>query len=761
MTTRPSRLATVGASGAGEVLSLARAKLAPPRPRPGLIERPRIDQALDAAEDAALTLVAAPAGYGKTTAVRAWSMSRDVAVAWVILDAGDNVPARFWTYVATAVDGVRQGLGRRALRRLRAAGGPIEGPIDELMEGIAVFGYELVLVLDDLQSVTDPECLASIAYAIKRIPANARMIVITRRDPALRLPHLRAGGELLELRARELAFTASEAREFFIERSAVDLAADEIELLHERTEGWPAALFLAGLWLRGVDDPHLAVRKFGGDHRFMAEYLSNEVIGSLDDDARWFLLRAAVLRRFTAEMCDDVLQRTNSASILAELEHASLFVARSEHGGWFEVHSLFAEFAQFRLASEQPGAVPAIHRRAAEWLEARGLAVEAVEHGAAAGDHKLVAELLVRYHLPLIRSGGARTLLRWVQSLPDEEVIARPQLAVGGAMAATMMGRAFERRRLLHLADRAKAEYPDRCTPYVRAVAGMVRASSVDGDVGQAVVDGRRAVEVARSRADAVLGAALAGYARALYLAGDLDAAWAAALETVEHPDTARRPPGHAFARSTLALVAADQGRSATARMHAEAAKDLVGGAGRSRSWLSANASAAMGAVLAVEGHLADAERELSAAEHVFRYEVATVHHAWLLVMLARVRCHRGRLADTEATLAAAREALGQLGDSGSVPSLADKVERELRYAMGRARSGEMLDPPSAAELAVLRLLASELSTRQIGGELFLSPNTIRTHTRAIYRKLAVNSRADAVARAGALGLLGQAESPM
>ncbi len=390
------------------------------------------------------------------------------------------------------------------------------------------------------------------------------------------------------------------------------LDAGEIELLRERTEGWPAALFLAALWLRGLDDPHGAVRRFGGDHRFMAEYLSNEVIASLSDAARSFLLRVAVLGRFTAQMCDDVLESDDSASMLADLEHTNLFVVRSEHGGWYEVHQLLAEFARFRLAAEQPGAEPAIHRRAAEWLDARGLTVEAVEHGAAAGDHGIVADLLVGYHLPLIRSGRASTLLRWVRTLPDDCLIAHPELAVGGATAATMIGRPSDRRRLLHLADRAQSERPDLFTPYVRAAAGMVRASAVDGDVGQAVLDGRQAVEVAEAGADAVLVAALAGYARALYLAGDLDAAWAAASQAVGHPQAEQRAPGQAFARSTLALVAADRGRPAAARIHADKAKALVGGVGSSRSWLGANASAALGVVLAAEGHLADAERELA-----------------------------------------------------------------------------------------------------------------------------------------------------
>ena len=201
--------------------------------------------------------------------------------------------------------------------------------------------------------------------------------------------------------------------------------------------------------------------------------------------------------------------------------------------------------------------------------------------------------------------------------------------------------------------------------------------------------------------------AALAGHARALYLAGDLDAAWAAALRAAEHPDAGRRVPGHAFARSTLALVAAERGRPAAARRHADKAKALVSGVGSSRTWLGANASAAHAVVLAAEGRLAEAERELSGAERFFRDEVATVHHAWLLVVLADVRCRRGRLDDAAEAVRSAREVMDDLGDCGRIPALAAAVDAKLADAASRAASGEMLDPPSAAELAVLRLLAT------------------------------------------------------
>lgn len=756
------QLLAVAPAFGGDEVPLAEAKLAAPRQRSGMVVRRAVLGALDAGEEAVLTLVAAPAGYGKTTAVRAWCAGAGAPVAWVTLDAGDNDPVRLWSYVATAVDRIRQGLGRQALRRLRTVGGALENAVDELMNGMADFGERLVLVLDEVQAVTDSESLTSIDYALERLPANVRLIMLTRIDPAVGLPQLRARGGLVELRARELAFSAEEARELLVERGGIDLEDDEVEMLRERTEGWAAALFLAAYWLRGVDDPHLAAREFRGDHRFVADYLSREVIGSLDNGTRGLLLRASVLGRFTAPLCDAVFERSDSASVLAELERSNFFLVRLEHGGWFRVHPLFAEFAGFQLASLEPGAATEIHRRAAGWLLSHGLPVEAVEHAAAARDHRFVAELLVDYHLALIRNGGARTLLRWVQTLPEEELVEHPDLAVSAATAAAMIGRAtLTRRRLLQLAHRARFERPERFTPYVRCVAAMVSAASVDGDVGEAVLQGRVAVAIALTDADQTVVAALAGLARALYFAGELDEAWTAAMRAVEHPDIERRAPGHAVARSTLALVAAERGWLAFARVHAEKAKSLVGGVASSRSWLGANASAALGQVLAVEGSLIEAERELAQAEHFFRDEVATVHHAWVLVLLARVRCRRGHLDEAEAALRLARESIAQVVDAGRVAALELEVERELEQAKVRAGGGELLEAPSEAELAVLRLLASDLSARQIGEELFLSANTVRSHTRSIYRKLGVNSRADAVARAHTLGVFGQPQSPM
>lgn len=747
--------------GTGAFPPLVEAKLAVPCLRDGLVDRPRVRRALDAGRDAGLTLVAAPAGYGKTTAVRVWCASLDASVAWVTVDAGDNDPARLWRYVATAVDRVRPGLGRAALQRLGVAGSPVEAAVDELMNGVAALGSELFVVLDDLHAVTNEECLSSIDYALAHRPPNAHVLVVARADPALRLASLRAAGALDEVRVAELAFTAAEAHDLLVVLGRLELGAEEIEAVVERTEGWPAALVLAWLWLRTVEDPARAVHGFGGTHRFVVEYLSGEVLAALDEDSRTFLEELSVLGEFTAELCDDVLKRTDSASRLAELEHSNLFVSRLERGGWFRIHSMFAEYARAQLALLDPGATTRIHRRAARCFRSRGLPAEAVAHAAAAHDHELVAHLLVEYHLRLIRGGAGGTLLRWVRTLPDEVIVEHPELAAAAATAAMLVGgRTLEQRRMLQLADRAFTGRPERTGAYVGAVARLVHAATIDRGVRQAVLDGRCAVELAEAGADELLPGALAAYARALFFAGELDEAWAVAMRALEHPAIEQAVPSLVVSRSTLALVALERGRLISARGHAEKAKAAASRIGTGRSWLGANASAALGSVLAAEGSLVEAEHELASAERFFSDEVATLHHTWLLILLARVRVRRGRLGEATATLHSVREALGELIDSGAAPGLADEVERELEQAKGRASDGEVLEPPSEAEVAVLRLLASDLSTREIGERLFLSPNTIRSHTRALYHKLGVHSRTDAIGRAAALGLLEQTQSP-
>lgn len=739
----------------GAVTPLLEGKAAIPKLRRGVVQRPRIRRALDRSDDAALTLVAAPAGYGKTTAVRSWCASRDVETAWVTLDVGDNDPIRLWWYLASALNQVRVGVAEGALGRLSSSPHQVERAVDEFLNGVRLLGRELVIVLDDLDTVTSTESLALIDYAVEHLPSNAHLVLLTRADPALRIARLRAAGELVEVRADELAFTRDEAGELLRALGRLPVGSEEIATIVERTEGWPVALVLAWLWLCKVEDPVRAVRAFGGDNRFVADYLSGEVLAGLNDDRKSFLCATAVLGTCTAEMCDDVLERNDSAARLQEAERANLFVSSLEGSDWFRIHSLFADYAKVRLASAEPGTAALIHQRAARWLDSHGMAVEATEHAAEAGDYELMADLVLRQHLPLIRAGAGRTVLRWVQTLPEDRLVEFPELAAAAAASAMLIGGCrLVQRRLLALAERGLESRPEPIRSYVNTAVALVHASTIDRGVAQAVEDGRRAVALAETDTDVLLTGALAACGRALFFAGALDEAWELSVRALEQPAIEQDVPSLVIAYSTLSLVAVEREHLATARGHAETAKAAVKRIGASRSWLGASASAALGSVLAAEGGLVEAEHELAAAESFFADEVGTLHHTWILVLLARLRMRRGRLADAETTLRSAFESLNELSDSGAIPELAGALSDELEAADERASEGELLERPSDAELAVLGLLTTDLSMREIGERLFVSQNTIRSHTRAIYHKLRVHNRADAIARAAGLGLL-------
>jgi ATP/maltotriose-dependent transcriptional regulator MalT len=289
-------------------LPLIEAKLAQPRPRRGVMPRARLFAELDRLRNSELTVISGPAGAGKTVLVTSWLAARpDLSIAWVTLDARDDDPARLWRYVSHAVDRVRPGMARPALARLKLPRSSVETAIDELLNGLAGYEGGVVMVLDDLHSVQAERCLRSLAYAVERLPPTARMIVTTRSDPGRRLSRLRARGGLGELRAKDIAFTNKEARELVVERAGVAVTEEDIDALVERTEGWPAGVSLAAIWLTSIDEPGDGIREFSATHRHVADYLAAEVLETVDDETRSFLLKTSIFDRFSASACDAVL----------------------------------------------------------------------------------------------------------------------------------------------------------------------------------------------------------------------------------------------------------------------------------------------------------------------------------------------------------------------------------------------------------------------------------------------------------------------
>ena len=635
----------------------------------------------------------------------------------------------------------------------------VETAVDELMNGLVTYGRPVTIILDDLHAVGSERSLRTIEHAIERLPANARLLLASRSDPAISVARLRARRGLREIRARDLVFTVDEARELIV-REGIELSGESLELLVERTEGWPAGLYLAALWLRDLKDPDEGVRAFAGSARHVADYLTDEVLSALDFRTRDFLVRTAALGRFTPELCDAVLGREDSAAVLAELARSNMFlVALDAHEQWYRYHHLFGEVLALELGREDASA---LRRRAATWCREQGLVEDALEHAAAAQDAETVAGLLVEHDRELVWGGQVGLFLRWVRWLPLELLREHPSLAAGGAVAASLLARPeLEVQRLLAVAERARRERPQRWSPYAEAIVEVTRANGIQhGDVGAAVGHARRAVAAARAGADVLTVGVLASLAQALFFAGDLDEARSVALQAVERPDAPDVPDGYLGNLGVLALVDAEQGRTESAEAWASQAIGFARTRFQADSWIASLAHLGLALALITAGRLDEAEREALRGERLRRSPQPTVGHAHALLVLAQVRIARSRLTSAARVLKRAQRAIAGFPDPGRLPAIAASIERDLTIAGANAGNGHLVEEPSPAELAVLRCLATGLSRRDVAAQLYISLNTVKTHTRELYRKLDATSRADAVARAEALGLLEGRESP-
>jgi len=728
-------------------------KLMPPRVHPGMLRRERLLERLDDGGGAALTVLSAAVGYGKTSLARSWCTERPEPVIWLTLDAADGDPVRLWTHLATGVERLGPGLGSPALSRLAVPGVPVESAVDETMNGLVAYQRPATIVLDDLHMLDSESSVRSIAHAVDRLPANARLVATTRSDPDIGLARLRARRALTEVRARDLAFTVQEAREL-VSRERIALSNESVELLTERTEGWPAGLYLAALWLRELDDPDRRVREFAGSAHQVGDYLSAEVLTVLAPETRDFVLRTSVLSRFTPALCDAVLGREDSAAVLDDLTRSNMFlVSLDARGEWYRYHHLFGKVLQLELG---PEAAPELRRRAATWCSAHGLVEDALEYAAAAQDATMVAELLLEHHLQFVWSGRFAQLLGWMNWLPPEVLVQQPVLPAAGTHASLLLGRPeFETQRMIAIADRAREERPELWSPYVEGAVEIGRAAMIQGgDVGRAVQRGQRAVAATRTNADVIAVGALASLSQALFFAGDLDDARRIALEAVQHPDAPSRPLGYLAGLGVLALVDAELDHFESAEAWAREALAYARHRFQSDYWVVGLARLGLALACAATGRLDDAEREAVRGERLRRAPQPTVGHAHALLVLAQVRLARSRLARAADDLDRARRAIGELPDPGRLPAIAATIERDLAAAQADAGSRGPIEAPSPAELAVLRGLAAGLSRREIGQQLYISLNTVKSHTRELYRKLGVSSQAEAVASAEMLGLL-------
>ncbi len=443
----------------GEQLLLV-TKLAMPPVRPDLVARPRLVNQLTLGIQRPLTLIAAPAGFGKTTLLSTWLEHASLRSAWLSLEQDDDDLTRFWSYVFAAVSHVHQGLEASALALLQGSAPqqlpPIETVLTVWINALAALSHEVALILDDYHVITAPSIHQSVTYLVDHLPPRLHLVIATRADPPLPLARLRTRSHLTEIRSADLRFTPEETRSFLIRTLGLHLSSEDIAALEARTEGWIAGLQLAGLSLRGRQDIPAFLQAFTGSQRYIIDYLTEEVLARQPASVQTFLLQTSILERLEGSLCEAVIsehgEEASGQVLLEQVEQANLFlVPLDDERRWYRYHQLFAEALRHRLQRTHPTVLPELHRRASAWYEQQGLTHDAVYHALAAADFAQAAHLVEQAFNALVKRGEIATLQRWAAALPAELVRSRIELSVLQGWLLFVSGKHDEAER--HLQD--------------------------------------------------------------------------------------------------------------------------------------------------------------------------------------------------------------------------------------------------------------------------------------------------------------------
>ena len=539
-------------------------KLYIPLPRLKVVLRPRLIERLNEGlqRRPGVMLISAPAGFGKTTLVSKWiedcrllsadwassanrqaisnpqSKIGNLKFAWLSLDEGDNDPARFLIYLIAALQTIAPQVGEVTLGALQSSQPPpMDVLLTALLNDLITLG-DVVLVLDDYHVIESPPIDEALTFLVDHLPPPLRLVMASREDPQLPLARLRARGQLTELRAADLRFTPDEAADFLNQVMGLNLSAADIAALETRTEGWIAGLQLAALSMQGRSDTATFIQAFAGSHRFVLDYLMEEVLQRQPEPVRRFLLHTSILDRLCGSLCDSVTERADGRNMLDALERSNLFIVPlDDQRQWYRYHHLFADVLQARLIEEQADRVSALHRRASEWYGQNDLPAEAIQHALIAKDFERAAYLLERVWSAMDLSYQSATWLNWAKVLPDELIRVHPVLCLGYAWALLNGGELEASESWLHAAERWLEPRTDssaqmvvvdaaefRSLPASIAGARAYRALAL-GDIAGTKVYARQTLTLApendlvrRTQATALLG--LAEYA-----SGDLPAA--------------------------------------------------------------------------------------------------------------------------------------------------------------------------------------------------------------------------------------------
>jgi len=724
-------------------------KLYPPPVRDQAIPRVNLLERLNSGSDFKLTLVACPAGYGKSSLLAAWyaAASARQPVAWVSVHERDDDPSRLWSYAIEALQRVCPTISPLVSAYAASTENLSEVVLPRLVNELRGQG-RIALVLDDFHRLSSAQTSDSVAWFIEHAPRSFQLVIATRTEPALRLPALRACGDLLELRADDLRFSLEEADAFLNGRLGLDLTADDVATLVSRTEGWPAGLYLAALSLGRVSNKHEYVAGFGASSRHVIDFLVTEVLERQDRTTQTIMRRSSILERISSPLLSEVTGQAVSTEMLATLAATNLFLTPlDDEGDWYRFHTLFRELLRVELERREASLVPTLHRRAFEWHLEQGNIEEAVDHALEAEAFPEAADLIESSWIRFYSHYRQATVLAWLRRFPAEFVSSNASLLLVKAWMLGLARRWEESAQALADAEQM-APQGERPLPgglsSVEAGVALLRAASPTGDVGVLTAHALRAVAL-EGPASQWRAVACWAVGRGLYFSGESQEAegW------FEEATTLASETGHTIMQGSSlayrALIAGDAGRLDEQQMFAEEALDVFRMEGIEEE--AGTIHEAIGEALGAQGMLEDAAARLEEGLFLARRRQ---HPLDLIDMLLRQATLLRKLGDKARAAASIAEATSELESCRDPGILTERLQALESSGQGGPRDSEV----THSELRVLRLMTSELTWREIGDELYLSRNTVHSHTQSIYRKLGVSSRAEAVRRAQGCGLI-------
>lgn len=751
------------ASELGRPLLLAKTMVPPVRP--DTVNRPHLLAGLERA-GTPITVVVAPAGWGKTTLLAQFAGAQSHPVGWLTLDATDDDHHRFWAYLIMSLRRAGANVGESALAALQVPGlDPVEIALPRLLNDLAETDQRCTVILDDFHLAADPLIGEELEYLIAYLPQGARVVVGSRIDPPLPLALWRGRGLLTEIRADHLRFGEDEAARLMASETSIRLDSRQSRELVERTEGWVAGLQLIAMAVRGASDPVGRLAGIGGDHGHLIDYVTSEVLSSFTDEQRDLLLRGSVLDRLSGSLCDIALDIEGSARILEDLARADPFVSRLDNG-WYRVHAIVRDALRRRFTQDDEHGPEGVLRKAAGWYLERGDFEAGIRHLIEAGVHDEAALLLLEYENDFLDGGMIGSFLAMAESLGPAAVRSDPRLGVAMAWAAGVSGRGD---RVDELLDRSESvmdgtEPAPHGWSSLAGSAAALRAMFGDrssSDLHGANVHARRAVDLEQD--PAFPGYSVARLALGLSFVGldALDEALPHLTEAWERCDVAGMP---AFTRLAIAGVLCttliSRHRNEEARRVITAASPM---AHQIEAALGEAAGPAIGALRYAEARLlmeenpgAEATERLSRAVDMVRLAGHPSQTVRALTMLGNVSLDSGDVEAARNALAEAREIVSSEPVFPAVLAYLEEANNRLgRAAVGTARRQRQLaEDLTDRELSILRSLQGPLNQREIARELYLSINTVKGYTKSLYRKLGVSSREEAVQQAMDLGLI-------